>query len=389
MSSRIARRARCLHLVGLTLWLALLTACGPSSPEGLAEEVRAALSEGSPLEKARRLVPALERLSPQNVDAVRAVFDANVANLHELEISLFVDAWARFDPPAVLEAVKQWNFAIKRTTALEALVYSWALRDPAAAQVVAQELARGVRGGGEFAALFMSGWVFSGVGGIDEYLLAINPDGRESSLATAIGSTIRSRGVEAMLAWADGFIPKAEPFYRPKLFRKVVRAAARRRPELASAWLLEHVDEDYAVHGTTGLGEGWVDLSAEDALQWIGTRAPEEARPEAIAEVLGRWNPRDRDAARAWMESRERDPMYDPALQTFTRQMARRTPEEGLEWCERSSGEEARIACISGVARVWARADPAAAEAWLGQSPLDEAERQRVRRASRLGLRQR
>ena len=57
-------------------------------------------------------------------------------------------------------------------------------------------------------------------------------------------------------------------------------------------------------------------------------------------------------------------------------------PVEAIRWAERIENDPERETVLIGIARVWRHLDEAAAEAWLVQSSLSEAAREKARTPS-------
>jgi len=112
---------------GLALaWIAAATACvalgcgesrlgsaEASRSAGMGPALRAALAEGSRLERFRALTETLDGLEPDNLAEAVAVYDGELSGLGDCEIGIFVDAWTRFDP---LSAVGLPRFQLPRTS---------------------------------------------------------------------------------------------------------------------------------------------------------------------------------------------------------------------------------------------------------------------------------
>jgi hypothetical protein len=277
-----------------------------------------------------------------------------------------------------------WRFLGKREIGADAAIHGWALRDPAAARVAFEEtLEDRPRLAGALFPSLVSGWAHSGQGGLEEYLRSAPESAQAEGLGVVIGATLRRRDIDGLQEWSEGFIRGSEPALQATVFRRTVRAVARRDPDRAIAWLAEHVDQDYAAHGHRVLAEEWVQTAPLEAFEWIRTGVPEDRREDAVKLTFGRWLVTRRQDAEAWLDSAPRTAFHDPAIYTLARRLARESPPHAVAWCDRSQGDEWRLDCLSMVAKRWYREDPGAAEAWLEASPLDEPARQGVRDSGR------
>ena len=333
---------------------------GPSlSPEMLAQNVREGLANPSTLEGSVQILESLEQLGRENLEAVRAVYEERIEGLEECEAMNFASAWAGFDPQGAFDAVQgdRWRFSGRLQPGAGAVVETWAMRDPLAARQLLEEVRETKPW--LFEQLvddLVGGWVKSGDPGFGDYLRTLPRDTlQQDALTMALGTLIRTRGVEGVFRWVREFIPSLEPRDQEKLFRKSVYTAALRRPDLAEEWILEHYGRPYASDGPKTYASARVTLAPNETFEWIRSRAPEESRAEAVSQAFRYWLAPQPGAAAEWLESRPRDAFYDPAIVVFVRNLAKWSPEDVGDWCERCVGEEARGTCLNIVARKAAR----------------------------------
>ena len=166
------------------LFLLMLTGCAETGsdvahlgPSELAEEVHAALAEPIRLDGYARLMPALQQLGPENVDAVSEVYTELFRGLGEPELRPFLDAWVAFDPAAALAYAERQPVALATKQAYAAVIYSWATREPIRAREVALEII------GESAYLteavthaLIRGWAMSDQDGLVKYVASSSDD---------------------------------------------------------------------------------------------------------------------------------------------------------------------------------------------------------------------
>lgn len=377
---RVAERFSLVFLV----WLAGCSQADPGaarpSDERLVEQVRGAFSEGGHLARASKLVPLLQRLAPENLDAVREVYDEYMPALSECELQLFVDAWTGFDGPAALEYAMAIPFAQQRGVASEAAVQGWAIRDPQSAnQAVTELLTRRPRKTKDLPSSLVAGWALAPQGGLEDFLLSV-PE-RPDLIGVAVGAVYRRAGPERTLRWAEELIRKDDNAERQWLtFRQAVRQVALRNPELAVPFVLAHFGKrDFARDGPAVLAEAWGRRDPIRAFEWLGAEAPAESRAVAVRMAFGNWLYRDRTGALKWLESRPVDPFYFPAFDVAARRAAKDDHDKAFGLCNRIAEEPLHQECLASVAEVWYRRDPVAAGAWLEESPLDVKTRDAIR----------
>jgi hypothetical protein len=377
----------------LGLWAATLAAAfaigrgaptprAGSAPEEIAASIRAALGEGSTVERFGRTASLLQHLGPENLPEVREVYDQILSVLGECDIRAFVDAWARFDPAAALDHANAWRFKSKRKVGVEAAIYGWALSDPLAARLAFQQIAEDstdLREG-----LFhhlVAGWVHSGQERLAAYLAGLTPMAQSAGTALVAGNLGRIGGPEAILRWAEAIL-RDEAYERPfkrSVFRRAARSVARWQPERAAAWIQEHEGRDYAEDGLRIVAEQWGERDGGASLQWLRDKPAGEPRDRAVRDAFVEWWKVDPVGAETWLASESLTAFHDPAVNAYARRLDDSAPREAVGWCERILDPDLGQRCLGVVANQWYRRDPVAAEAWLQQSPLDEEARRGVR----------
>jgi hypothetical protein len=338
-------------------------------PSQLAAEVRGALAEPNYMDRNGRLVSALRQLAPSNVDAVAAVYTELLRDLGESELEPLLDAWANFDAPAAFEYSMDVPYVGVRESAQRAAIYSWAVRNALEARVAAgQAAAVNRRNSMLFYQALVGGWVMSGQDGLDDYILAGSGLEDPGQLILAAQPMIYLRdGPDGLLEWSENMVQRATDYTaRMKAFRYAVRTAGFRNPQAAIPFVLRHYGEEYAEEGPRVLADTWAHRDPEAALNWIRNGAPEAARPNALGMTVSSWLIRDREAARDWLESAPvGEPYYQPAFDSLAKRLAKRDPEEAIEWCQRGRTPEVNSLCLQQVAGIWFLKDAVAAERWL------------------------
>jgi hypothetical protein len=355
-----------------------------SAPADLGAAIRAALAEGDLLDRFGRTAELMERLDPETLPAVVAVYDRLLPVVGQSDIRPFVAAWARFDPQAALDHTAAWPYRIKREIGVETAIEVWAQRDPPAARVAYERIAPAQPELREPLHLgLLAGWVHSGGDGLDGYVAGLPPASVDTAAGIVVGALMRKGGEEATLGWADPIL--ADGDYDAKLkrsiFRRAVRSVARSDPERAAAWALSKAGSGYADDGPRIVAGQWGGRDGRAAMQWIRDLPAGEPREHAVREAFLQWSKADPAAAEAWIASEPLTAFHDPAVDVHARRLSDRAPAEAVGWCERLVDASRRSRCLEAVARRWYRRDPAAAEAWLAQSPLDEEARSAVRKA--------
>ena len=353
-----------------------------SAPDDFGAAIRAALAEKDGLDRMARTAAVLQHLDPENVVEATAVYDRLLNLLNEPDIRPFVIAWARFDPAAALDHTLNWRFPDQQNAGANAAIEGWAMRDPIGALQAYDEAKTRVQGSAENLFLhLLTGWLYSGEGGLVEYIADLSDHNREIAISRVVGRVMRNGDADAAMSWVESLIQNEAyemPFKR-RVFRRGIRIVGRSEPELTAAWTMEHLGQPYAVDAPR-IAAGRLALKdGPAAMQWV-SGLPREQSPElAIREAFLTWYRSDRKSAVAWLESETLTAFHDPAIDYYANDLSRRRPEEAIVWCERILDSERQLRCLKPAAAKWFQRDPTAAEAWLEQSPLDEEARRTAR----------
>jgi hypothetical protein len=227
----------------------------------------------------------------------------------------------------------------------------------------------------------ISGWVLSGRGGVNDYIEALRRDQSASAITQVAGETLRQGGVEALIGWVDSVTGNdAYPNqFKKKAFQRGSRMVARWNPERAAEWAMANRGQPYALDGPRIVAEQWGFKDGRAALEWVRGHPDQELHHSAAHEAFLNWLKSDRSGAVEWLESEELTVFHDPAIAVHAKELGYQKPAEAVGWCERILDEGRRLACLKKTAAQWYQRDAVAAEAWLQQSPLDEAARAKVR----------
>jgi hypothetical protein len=224
--------------------------------------------------------------------------------------------------------------------------------------------------------------VYSGEGGLDEYLAGLSNQRQETAIIRVVAKLMRNGGADATMPWVNSIIRNDayEKKFKKRAFRRGVRMIGRWDPELAAAWAMEHAGQGYAVDAPRIVAGRWGSRDGPAAMQWVRDHPAEELREPAVREAFRTWLlGSDRNGAVAWLESETLTAFHDPAISFYAKDLRDRAPEAAIGWCERILDSDIRLRCLTPAAAKWYQRDAVAAETWLQQSPLDEEARRTAR----------
>jgi hypothetical protein len=263
-----------------------------------------------------------------------------------------------------------------------AAIEGWAMRDPIGALQAYKETRARVPSLSEDLFLDMlTGWLYSGEGGLDEYLAGLPNVSQDKAIARVTAKLMRSGGADATMPWVNSIVRNEayENKFKKRVFRRGIRIVGRFDPERVAVWAMEHEGHVYAVDAPRIVAGAWGSRDGRAAMQWVRDHPAEELRAPAVREVFRTWLKSDREGAVEWLESETLTAFHDPAIDFYAKDLRDRAPEEAIAWCERILDSERRLRCFNLAAQKWYQRDAVAAETWLQQSPLDEEARRAAR----------
>jgi hypothetical protein len=360
-----------------------------SAPNDLAASIHSALGEGDVIERQGRIASLLERLDPDGLPEVAALYERMIPMIDSSELGAFFAAWARFGPAGALDHARSWprrEMKAQREVGVRAAIQVWAQLDPSAArlatvQIVADDprLREALLGG------LVTGWAHSrrGQEGLGAFIADLPPlRHRDEAVGNAVRELLREGGADAVLGWAEPILRDEghNQIFKRSVFESAIDSAAQWDPERAAAWAVEHSGADYAKEGVGIVAKHWGRRDGAAAMAWLGEQPVGEFRDQAAREAFGQWSRADPRSSRVWLVAEKPTALHDPALETKAERMAAYEPEGALGWCERIQDTARQQSCLESMAKNWYAQDAMAAETWLQQSSLDDEARSRVRK---------
>jgi len=186
------------------------SALEPPAPNDLAASIQSALGEGDVIERQGRIASLLERLDPDGLPEVAALYERMIPMLDSSELGAFFAAWARFDPAGALDHARSWprrEMKAQREVGVRAAIQVWAQRDPSAARLAAvQIVADDPRLREALLRGLVTGWAHSPQGqeGLGAFIADLPPlRHRDEAVGNAIWELLREGGADAALGWAE------------------------------------------------------------------------------------------------------------------------------------------------------------------------------------------
>jgi hypothetical protein len=400
-------------ILGLVLALAgLFVACGedrgrsdsqeaaagsaqPTSPEPPRKSPRVsvdasldpileALREPDPFARVQRLSALLPTLDGAVASLLPSLLRNPRLDLGAVESALLLRFWSRHDAEAAAHWALSKSPTSHRPAAIEVALKQWAAESP---QGAVEDLAGFSIVPGPFVRdaqiALVRGWSESGKPGLVDYIQGIGPGyARQRAVAIYAMSLVRRDGSAAAMAWAES-IPDDDPVFKKDALRQTGSSVAIMDPLAAAAWCDRLCDDPLATNLRAMVAQRWAEQDGPPAMDWVSRAPAGQERDWAVRSAFWGWWHRDPEGFERWMEAFAGDdgvPTWlEYAVEPYAAQLAKEQPEEGLRWAGRIGHDKTRERSLTNVARFWRRNDPAAADAWLEQSPLSEEARERVR----------
>lgn len=225
------------------------------------------------------------------------------------------------------------------------------------------------------------GWVRSGKPGLEDWIRDIGYGfKRQKALGAFARAKIARDGVAATVAWFD-VLPESDDGLRYDAFWRMTSEVTYADPAAGVAWYEKHRNGQYGSGLMTAVVGAWVAIDGPAAMRWASQQPAGAERDDAVRDGVRRWGRDDPESLRRWVRAMDPDRIEDwfqPGLPILARQLALKDPADGIQWAGRIADEPTGHLTLIQIAREWRKHDPAAAEAWLAQSPLTEEERARA-----------
>ena len=359
-----------------------------SAPDDLAAAIRSALGEGDVIERQGRTASLLERLDPDDIPDVAALYERMIPVIGSSELGPFFAAWAHFDAPGALNHALSWSpkeMKREREIGVRAAIQVWARLDPSAAQLAAAEIGADPRLRDAVWVGMVTGWVHSDQGqeGLAAFLADLPPlKARRAVIEIAIRELLRKGGADAALGWAEPILRDEgyDGVLKRSIFGPATDLAAQWDPARTAAWTAEHLEAGYAGEGLHNLAKHWSRRDGAAAMAWLGNQPAGERRDEALREVFLGWSKTNPHGLLAWLNADELTPLHDRAFEIKAARLIALEPVRALSWCERIQEPARQQPCLESRAHTWYGRDAVAAETWHQQSSLDDEARRRVRK---------
>jgi RNA polymerase sigma factor (sigma-70 family) len=343
----------------------------PVVTQSFSQRWRLALLEPDPVRRAVRLAKLLDELTAENAPMAAQAFDqvqAEGLNFKE-EKHLFYRAWGKVDGWAAVQHAMGAQRQPNHSPELLAALGGWASAQPFAAQGWVETLPEGGLKEDIIYGL-LDGWSMVDFAGAAAYAESRpRSQARERFQDLLLNRSLAAGGVPAAQTWFER-IPDDEhnKIYKEHAFDRVMQVLLFRDPSGAAYWISQHSGQPYVSGETvTQTARKLAETSPSGAIDWLTSlnATASGSYRGGLSDVMKSWAKSDPVAAGAWLGQNMGNAYYDDLAGRFARQIATVSPETALSWAATISDETARSQGLNKVAGAWLSQEPDNAAAAL------------------------
>ena len=377
------RRLTCVALMSTLV----LTACQDSGLEQarpkldadtMKTRVSEALQERVMSKRYIAIAKALEELTIENASGAGAAYSEDILLVRSCEMRPFTYAWAAIDAEAAVDY--SLNLRItgsqRRREAISESVRSWTNHDQGAGamaylatldpstddyRVVSQNTVMGLAEGGH--PELANGLISS---------LEDN-DTRDMLVFRVLIELLRGEP-DAIKNWVNSIPSDAPNNLKATAFERAMALIVGLNPTYAMEWFQENQFTDYAGgKAIATILKGLVETRPEDALAWVMSLPPSDARNEAVRDAAYNWLKAYPEPASEFLRANLHLPELTDAIFPYAQYMIKADHVQAVDWALRVPVPYERVRVLSQALIVWGRRDRPAVIEWLKANPeIDE-----------------
>jgi hypothetical protein len=353
----------------------------PPPASEIDEQFRDALAHRDQLVRAERLAGLLRSATPEHLEDIRSAYDATFVDHGEIELTLFIDWWAGFDPRGAFDWIFD-NWIGRHRSVVKVLMRRWARDDLESAKVAVLELnpmglmSSAIEG-------LVRGWDESGEEGLLDYVIGTqNMTDRQRSITVMARRRVLEYGIDEAIVWAEGIVDaeKLGDMVKQQVLQRVATAAAEVDPVRAAAFAERHHGKRYEFGMVRRVATRWVPLDPLPAIEWLAGLPLDKETRLAVAHAYRSWFGGRRSEAIAWLLERENslEPWMDPIVVHYVLAVLPSDPGEAMPWIDKMTDREFAHETHLKLARSWHLRDKAAAKDWIAAQDFTADEIRRI-----------
>ncbi len=327
------------------------SATSDRSPEADGRALAAALGDRDPIRRTARIADILTNLSPENVGAVLAAFEAGPRNDEtRSHFREFLYAWGRMSAEEAMAYVLDSDSEFSGTRERISAISGWAASDIEGARSYVDTVAdAGAKQWMRYGV--MQEMLYSDLQGAIVYAEENDKShARGRQLAKLAQAISEQRGVAGLEEWVAGIDHDSGGndllSYKKYAVGITLDKIAAADPQAAADWIGEHAGQPYltaaglerAARGAAG------PIDAE--LDWLAGLPAVEGQGRAIGERFEDFIRSDFTGAGEWLAAQALGANFDEAIEDYARSAARDDREAALAWAERISDPQLRAKTV-------------------------------------------
>jgi len=334
-------------------------------------ELRAALDQLRPLDRAAELSRYLEALSSANVDETAQIIERNHRFFTQPEHLLLMTAWTRFDPEGALHWARTREGRLQKRATI-AVVEAIASADPEWAAELVEELEE-VAFAGLLRDHLIRGWIRSDqLGALTQHITGLRHSDHQQAAAAILATELLQQGPDSLIRWAESIPEDAPDTFKQIAFRETVTALAVLDPAQAAAWSQDYLDEDYGKGMVEHIARRWAARSWEPTFDWLISLPQSDEQKRSLKTLFGESLKRRPDRAEAWARASAPNEALDPAIRVIIQRDYWKRPAAAMDWARLISDDDIRSEVQVGIGRSWYSQEQQEFRDWAADSGLEQ-----------------
>lgn len=392
-------------IAAAVLGLLLLSGCAPGEDaktgaapavDALRGDIEEIFAIGNRLERVEALAAYLQR-APKSSEAaaeIAAGIDESTLDRGDIELVLFGEWWARFEPMAAFEWTrKDWRAEHPRI--VYAVMRVMAQDDPQTAIDAYHTIKTNQESYPIFLQPVIVGWHESGRPGIIPFIVSQpSTQLQQLALGTLARRQVLSLGPEKAIEWAEEIVGDQGATFERQVFQRIASSIAELEPEAAAAWVEGLVKEKGASETLLRRVSGrWARRDGASAMAWLGRFAPSDHQQQAVSQTFNLWRGREPEVATAWLaeQGEERFTSLGPATAALIKGRVNRAKGDStleIDWladlalAEQVVDKDISYGLMTQIGRLWMTRDEPAARIWLASAGLPETYQRKIEAAA-------
>ena len=261
-------------LIGRSIGPAPIEFSDPSdAPDARSMEraVREALAEPRAFPRTVALSQLMQKLSAENVDGARAVFDEKIAIAQSQDAQIFLAAWTHLDPYSAFDATLGWKSDKRREYGVGVIVREWAASGKAVEALTYLRQEADVETAKHAVIPLIRGWAQSGdIGGATRLAVDLARTGGEypGLEEGLVRGVLGSKRVEETIRWAEDLAARDDSELGPAILQTSLLLVAAQAPERAIRWYEALEPRSWTQPILPTITGHWVDEDPRAAMTW-------------------------------------------------------------------------------------------------------------------------